>query len=73
MGFEPMTQRKYTIEELKRMRRAVAKMIPPDAFEAGETTLFSLLVEARLQTYVNNEADPAELEAAAERYWENAD
>lgn len=66
-------QRKYTVEELRRMRRAVAKMIPPDAFEAGETTLYSLLVEARLQTYVNNGVDPAELEEAAERYWENTD
>ena len=68
-----MTQRKYSIDELKRMRRAVRKMIPADAFDVESTTLYSILIEARLQTVILNGIDPAELEEAAERYWENTE
>ena len=57
-------QRKYTVEELKKMRKAIFLMLPPEAMGTEETQI-SLLIEARLQTHILAGTDPEELAALA--------
>lgn len=55
-----MSERKYSISELDRMRRALRWLKP---YRSEETT--PLLIEDRLRTYMLNGTDPEELEQAA--------
>src|SRR5262245_49795178 len=62
--------RKYSIEELNQMRRAILRMLPFDVSDDDAQT--GLLVEARLQTYIMTGISPEDLDAIAEN-WPRSD
>lgn len=56
--------RKYSVDDIKLMRKAIFLMLPPEAIGTEETQI-SLLIEARLQTHILAGTDPEELAALA--------
>lgn len=59
-------QRKYSIDELHRMRKALLRMIPPGI--SDDECEITLLVESRLHTHVLNGTRPEELEEASSNW-----
>lgn len=59
-------QRKYTVEELQRMRKALLRMLPPGI--SPDECEICLLVENRLHTHVLNGTSPEELEEASNNW-----
>jgi hypothetical protein len=58
-----MAGRIYTIDEIHRMRKAVADMLPIGMMSDDPEVM--LVTEARLHTYILSGVEPAELEGAA--------
>lgn len=63
-------QRKYTVNQIERMRKAIAKRLYPlpaaglfQSFFLGEQEQHLRHIEDALRTYMANGTDPAELEA----------
>jgi len=60
-------QRKYTMAELDQMRNALWQMVPMSTVIERDDVDLGVLIEIRLQTYILNGTEPAELEEAAEQ------
>jgi hypothetical protein len=59
-----MTERKYSITEIDRMRIAIRWSYPSGVYYSNERTAD---IENRLRTYMQNGTDPEELEAYHDR------
>lgn len=63
-GETRMPKRKYSIEEIDRMREAVELMQPDGVYNEREE---ERRIERELRTYMRNGTDPAELEGCAQQ------
>lgn len=59
-----MAERKYSVAEIDRMRRAIECSYPGGAYYAEQR---SAEIENRLRTYMQNGTEPSELEEVAQQ------